>query len=880
MDFVLERRIIFSILLMISIISIQAVYAEPEFSFKIGSTGDSDDELENPTDVIVSKNGNEIYVVDNTNDRINVFEDDGDDKFRYGTFCDIAVIQLCNSNADGASGAGDGQFNNPISIAIDTLEKFFVVDSDNKRIQVFDDEGEFQLKFGSSNSGDDEYLGEAKGITVQESSKNILVSDVERDSISVFDSDGDFLFKFDSFDGNEDFRNPSYMTIDNTEEMLYVADSGNDRIVVFELVDGTSCPSGTVESVDGVCFVKEFGTSGSDEGEFDNPTGLVFDSATDLLYVSDTYNDRIQIFKIVSGNTCPSGTEEIVNGVCFVEEFGDTGSGNGEFDTPIGITLDKINNLLFVADSDNDRIQAFELTVEPTVLLPTAPENVKASSVSASSIMISWDEPVLSENVSAITGYKLEHKTSGGDYVTITENTASTVRSFIHQGLDPNETYSYRVSSINSAGTSGPSSVASAKPEASTEPTAVTATAISPNQIKISWLPPSETFGQNISGYEIKRVINTGVYDVVGEVDDQVTTFTVNNLVTDKTYSFVVSAKVGFGFTEESEEASATPRADSTDTTQNQSIPTAEIGTISTPPIKLTASVGSSTQINLAWSPPADDGNTPITGYKIEFKKENDSYTVLVADTKSTTTSYLHTDLVTKSKYTYRILSINSAGISEPSNEITATPMLTGIKISPMGKLSIDEGKLLSFTVKITDSAIKDPIFRLENNPPGTKIVANTGMFTWTPSDSDGGKSYRFDIVAIKDAMSDRQSITITVNDVLEETPEPKEEPKQPEVPTELGIASFVDESKDPQYYVDRYNNEVTYKKWFDDNYSEYDSIYQAVGLAEPKEEVPKTEVPKVEEKKFGICGPGTKLIDGVCTIIEKPIVKPWWQFW
>jgi len=82
--------------------------------------------------------------------------------------------------------------------------------------------------------------------------------------------------------------------------------------------------------------------------------------------------------------------------------------------------------------------------------------------------------------------------------------------------------------------------------------------------------------------------------------------------------------------------------------------------------------------------------------------------------------------------------------------------------------------------------------------------------------------------------------------------------------------AAFVDETKDPQSYVDRYNNEATYKEWFDDNFAEYDSIYQAVGLEEPK----------VEEKKFGICGPGTKLIDGVCTIVVVPDVKPWWHFW
>jgi hypothetical protein len=50
-----------------------------------------------------------------------------------------------------------------------------------------------------------------------------------------------------------------------------------------------------------------------------------------------------------------------------------------------------------------------------------------------------------------------------------------------------------------------------------------------------------------------------------------------------------------------------------------------------------------------------------------------------------------------------------------------------------------------------------------------------------------------------------------------------------------LAIASFVNQTKNPQYYVDRYFNETTYKKWFDKNYSEYVSIYHAIGLEEPE---------------------------------------------
>ena len=45
--------------------------------------------------------------------------------------------------------------------------------------------------------------------------------------------------------------------------------------------------------------------------------------------------------------------------------------------------------------------------------------------------------------------------------------------------------------------------------------------------------------------------------------------------------------------------------------------------------------------------------------------------------------------------------------------------------------------------------------------------------------------------------------------------------------------ASFVDPTKDPQIYIERYNSEPDYKEWFDDNYSNYNSIYHAVGLSQ-----------------------------------------------
>jgi hypothetical protein len=65
-------------------------------------------------------------------------------------------------------------------------------------------------------------------------------------------------------------------------------------------------------------------------------------------------------------------------------------------------------------------------------------------------------------------------------------------------------------------------------------------------------------------------------------------------------------------------------------------------------------------------------------------------------------------------------------------------------------------------------------------------------------------------------------------------------------------IADFVDQTRDPQYYLDRYYNEPNYKSWFDRNYPGL-TIEKAVGYTIPEktektEDIIKTEfIPKAE---------------------------------
>jgi len=88
-------------------------------------------------------------------------------------------------------------------------------------------------------------------------------------SVSYFgEGDGDYLYR------------PSDIEIDLKLSLVYIADSGNHRVVVFDL-EGN--------------FIRTIGQKGQGPGEFNNPTGLCVDKDSQLA-VADYQNNRIQIF--------------------------------------------------------------------------------------------------------------------------------------------------------------------------------------------------------------------------------------------------------------------------------------------------------------------------------------------------------------------------------------------------------------------------------------------------------------------------------------------------------------------------------------------------------------------------------------------------------
>ena len=91
----------------------------------------------------------------------------------------------------GRRGRGDGEFNYPSSVAIDSEGKIYIADSLNFRIQVFDRANKFLLSIGYAGDSSGSF-SRPKGIAV-DSLGHIYVTDGLFDNLQIFNQQGQFL---------------------------------------------------------------------------------------------------------------------------------------------------------------------------------------------------------------------------------------------------------------------------------------------------------------------------------------------------------------------------------------------------------------------------------------------------------------------------------------------------------------------------------------------------------------------------------------------------------------------------------------------------------------------------------------------------------------
>src|SRR3989441_687098 len=352
---------------------------------------------------------------------------------------------------------------------------------------------------------------------------------------------------------------------------------------------------------------------------------------------------------------------------------------------------------------------------------PSPPTGLVATAVSSSQIGLTWTAPT-DNGGSAITGYKIERSTDGGTTWSALVNTCGTSTSCSDTGLPHTTTFTYRVSAINSVGTGSPSTTASAATlaVAPSPPTGLAASASSSSQISLGWTAPADNGGSAITGYKIDRSTDGGLTwsTIVSNSGSTATTYSDTGLTRATTYTYRVSAinSAGTGFPSDTKSATTLSIAPS-------------------PPSGLSATAVSSSQISLTWTAPADNGGSPITGYKIERSTDGGStWTTLVANTGSTAASYSDTGLSHTTTYTYRVSAINSAGTGSPS---TAVPGTT-FNVAPSPPAGLTASAVSSSQIGLSWTAPADnggsPItgYKIERSRAGERRVGKEGRSRWT----------------------------------------------------------------------------------------------------------------------------------------------------
>lgn len=221
----------------------------------------------------------------------------------------------------GSRGNSNGRFYCPYGVAFDSDGHLYIADGGNHRVQKFDAAGNYLLQFGSKGSSGGQ-LNNPRGIVIHDD--KLYVADSNNKRISIFQTNNG---EFCHFIGKGHLDAPYDISV-NTNDLLVVVDHDQHCISTFTL-EGE--------------FVNKFGSKGKHWGQLNEPCSLTTD-LNDCILVADSGNHRVLIFD-KDGN-CINCIGTII------------GPSAGEFNYPRGVALSS-NGSIYISDSANKRIQVF-----------------------------------------------------------------------------------------------------------------------------------------------------------------------------------------------------------------------------------------------------------------------------------------------------------------------------------------------------------------------------------------------------------------------------------------------------------------------------------------------------------------------------------------
>jgi len=272
----------------------------------------------------------------------------------------------------GRRGVSDGRLQKPRAMAIDALDRIYLVDM-TARIQAFDTQGRFLRGWQTP----DHRFGKPTGLSVGRDGR-ILVADTHYYRVLIYSPRGELVRTIGGTQGG----GPGQFglvtdVVEDSQGNYYVAEYGEyDRIQKF-----------TSEGR----FVLEWGSPGSQPGQFMRPQNLAVDER-DRIWVVDACNHRIQVFdgegKLLKLWGTPGGAPgelyypyDLIlgaDGSVYVAEFGNHrvqkftregrslgcwgthGRREGQLSSPWALVQDS-RGLIHVLDTDNHRVQTVKM---------------------------------------------------------------------------------------------------------------------------------------------------------------------------------------------------------------------------------------------------------------------------------------------------------------------------------------------------------------------------------------------------------------------------------------------------------------------------------------------------------------------------------------
>jgi alpha-tubulin suppressor-like RCC1 family protein len=257
------------------------------------------------------------------------------------------------------TGTTQSKMNGPTALALDVANQLlYVADSGNNRVMVFPAKG--NASWGGNGENALYELGVPNGA-------------------------GDFTTQGSAAATQSTFG-PVGLAYDSTNQLLYVSDGNNNRVLVFPAY-GNGSWGGNGENATYVLGQSNFTNNSINEGNNNYypsqssmwyPSDVAVDPAHNLVYVGDMTNGRIMVFSTVSLSNGENATA-VLGEPNFVTGWRNQGSGGNTsrslMDGPAGLAIDPTNQLLYSSDLIDSRILEFNVSSLPNAQFSTVTQN-------------------------------------------------------------------------------------------------------------------------------------------------------------------------------------------------------------------------------------------------------------------------------------------------------------------------------------------------------------------------------------------------------------------------------------------------------------------------------------------------------------------------